>query len=52
MKEAKEYREYAADCLRLAAKATAKDKEILMRMADAWRLRAEYAEGKNTDKKK
>lgn len=41
MKEAEQYRSYAEDCLRMAAKASAADKEVLLKMAEAWKARAE-----------
>jgi hypothetical protein len=50
MKEAQQYREYAADCGRMAAKASPEDKAILLKMAEAWKLRAEAAERKPKEK--
>jgi hypothetical protein len=44
MKEAKNYRQYAADCLRIAKTMSAKDKQILEQMAEAWELRAKEFE--------
>jgi hypothetical protein len=44
MKEAKNYRQYAADCLRIAKTMSAKDKQILEQMAEAWEARAEEFE--------
>ncbi len=44
MQDAKTYRQYAAECIRMAQKLNAKDKEILLRMAGAWELRAQEAE--------
>ena len=44
MKDAKTYREYAADCRRMAKLASSKDKEVLMKMAEAWEERAKEAE--------
>lgn len=45
MQEAKTYRRYAADCIRMAEKLSdAKDKKILMEIAKAWELRAQEAE--------
>jgi hypothetical protein len=44
MKDAQNYRQYASDCRRMAAKMTAKDKQILEQMAEAWELRAREAE--------
>jgi hypothetical protein len=44
MKDAKIYREYAADCRRMAKQAQPKDKEALIKMAEAWEERAREAE--------
>jgi hypothetical protein len=44
MKDAKTYREYAADCRRMAQLMNQKDKEVLLKMAQAWEDRAMEAE--------
>ena len=44
MKNAKTYREYAADCIRIAQSMSANDWQILLRMAEAWEDRAREAE--------
>jgi len=44
MLEAKTYRQYAADCIRIAEKMDAKDKKILLKIAEAWTMRADEAE--------
>ena len=44
MKDAKTYREYAADCIRIAQSMNAKDRETLLKMAKAWEDRAREAE--------
>jgi len=44
MKNAKTYREYAAECIRIAQRMSAKDKETLLKMAQAWEDRAREAE--------
>jgi hypothetical protein len=44
MKDAKNYRQYAADCLRIAESMSIKDKQILLKMAEAWELRAQEAD--------
>jgi hypothetical protein len=44
MKDVKTYREYAADCIRIAQTMDAKDRETLLRMANAWEDRAREAE--------
>ena len=38
------YREYAADCRRLAEKAVGDDKQVLLRIAEAWEQQAKLAE--------
>jgi hypothetical protein len=43
MKDKEQYEEYAKDCLRMAAKASGKDKEALLKMAEAWQSRVEAA---------
>lgn len=44
MQTAKTYREYAADCRRLAEKMGKKDRPVLLKMAEAWDARAAEAE--------
>ena len=44
MKDAETYRGYAADCRRMAKQAQPKDKEALIKMAEAWEERAQQAE--------
>ena len=44
MTEAKMYREYAADCVRMAQSSDAKDRETLLKMAQAWEDQAREAE--------
>jgi hypothetical protein len=44
MKKAETYREYAADCIRIAQLMSAKDRETLLKMAQAWEDRAREAE--------
>jgi hypothetical protein len=43
MKDAETYRQYAADCRRLAATMQAKDRKTLLEMAAAWEARADEA---------
>jgi len=45
--DAKKYREYAAECRRMAQRAAEKDRNILMEIADAWIARAEETERRN-----
>jgi hypothetical protein len=52
MKPSKTYLEYAADCRRIAGSMKARrDREVLLKMAEAWDLRAQHAEKKSTDGK-
>jgi hypothetical protein len=44
MDGAEKYRQYAAECRRLAEKSSAKDKAVLLEIADAWIACAEAAE--------
>ena len=44
MLEAETYRQYAADCARIAAKMDVKDRRILLEIAEAWTMRADEAE--------
>jgi hypothetical protein len=44
MQEVRTYRQYAADCRRLAKTMSAKDGAILLKMAKAWDGRADEAE--------
>jgi hypothetical protein len=40
------YREYAADCRRMAERAKKEDKEVLMKIAEAWEQQANLGEAK------
>ena len=44
MQDAKTYRQYAAECRRIAATMNTQDKETLLAMAKVWDDRAEEAE--------
>ena len=44
--DAKKFRDYAAECRRLAQRASEKDRKVLMEIADAWIVCAEEAERK------
>jgi len=46
MLEAKKYRQYAKDCVRIAASMSGKDRQTLLDIADAWEARAAEAESK------
>lgn len=45
-KDAQKFRDYAAECRRLAQRAADKDRKVLMEIADAWDVCAEDAERK------
>ena len=51
MQNAKIYRQYAADCARMAQKLNGEDKKILMKIAEAWEERAREAELRQNGKK-
>jgi hypothetical protein len=42
--DAQTYRRYAAECLRIASKMDAKDRNTLLEIAEAWEARAQEAE--------
>ena len=44
MLEFEKYREYARDCIRLAEPMSAADKQTLLKIAEAWEMRAVEAE--------
>ena len=46
MLEAKKYRQYAKDCVRIAASMRGKDRQTLLDITDAWEARAVEAESK------
>ncbi len=46
MDDAEKFRQYATECRRLAQKAAAKDKAVLLEIANAWIACAEEAERK------
>jgi hypothetical protein len=46
--DAKKFRDYAADCRRLAQRASKKDRNVLMEIAEAWIACAEEAERKES----
>jgi hypothetical protein len=50
MENAKKFRDYAAECRRLAQRASEKDRQALMEIADAWIACAEEAERKEKSK--
>ena len=45
MQEVEKYRQFAKECHRLAALAKPSDKEILLKIAEAWEHQAKIAQG-------
>ena len=52
MLEAKKYRQYAKDCVRIAASMSGKDRQTLLDIADAWEARAVEAESDESKRPK
>ena len=50
MQEVKTYRQYAADCRRMAKTMGPKDGAVLLKMAEAWESRADEAERRRLKK--
>lgn len=50
MQEVEKYRQYARECVRLAATASAKDKPVLLKIAEAWEQQAKIAEAASNKK--
>jgi hypothetical protein len=46
MSDPETYRRYAKDCLRIAEKMSASDKQTLLKISEAWEARAREAEQK------
>ena len=44
MTKAKEYRQFARDCIRIAESMNGKDRQTLLSIAEAWELRAQEME--------
>jgi ferric-dicitrate binding protein FerR (iron transport regulator) len=51
VKQGEQYRQFAADCLRMAAAMRGDHKEALLKMADTWTALADQAERKNIEPK-
>jgi len=51
MQDSKTYRQYAADCRRIASGMSEKDRAVLLQMAEAWESRANEAERSENKKK-
>ena len=52
MLESEKYRQYAKDCVRIAAGMSGKDRQILLDIAAAWEARATEADTKATKKRR
>jgi hypothetical protein len=50
--ESEKFRSYAQDCVRIAEKMNANDKQTLLKIAEAWEARALEAERKENKEKK
>ena len=48
MSESEKYRQYAQDCVRIAASMSGKDRQTLLEIAAAWEARAAEAESKSS----
>lgn len=46
MRESEKFRNYAAECIRIASQMSGKDRQALLEIADAWETRAQDAEKK------
>jgi hypothetical protein len=44
VKDSEKFRQYARDCIRLAEKMDAKDRQTLLQIAEAWQMRAREVE--------
>jgi hypothetical protein len=51
MQNSNTYRQYAADCRRIASGMREKDRAVLLQMAKAWENQADQAERSETKKK-
>ena len=47
MREAETYRKFAQECRRMAETASAKDRAVLLQIAEAWEAQAKQAEQRN-----
>jgi hypothetical protein len=50
MQEVEKYRQFARECMRLAATAKPKDKKVLLNIAEAWERQAKIAEAATVKK--
>lgn len=46
MQDSEKFRRYARDCIRMAEKMKGEDRQTLLKIAEAWEMRAQDAEKK------
>jgi hypothetical protein len=51
-RESEKFKGYAQDCVRIAEKMNATDRQTLLKIAEAWEARAQEAERKENKEKK
>jgi hypothetical protein len=49
LRESEKFRNYAAECIRIASQMSGKDRQALLEIADAWETRARDTEKKEND---
>ena len=49
MSDAEKFRAYARDCVRIAESMKGKDKQTLLKIAEAWEERARHTQAKKTN---
>ena len=49
LRESEKFRNYAAECIRIARQMSGKDRQALLDIAEAWETRAQDAERKEKD---
>jgi hypothetical protein len=49
LRESEKFRNYAAECIRIASQMSGKDRQALLDIAEAWETRAQDAERKEKD---
>jgi hypothetical protein len=49
LRESEKFRDYAAECIRIASQMSGKDRQALLEIAEAWETRAQNMEKKEKD---
>jgi hypothetical protein len=49
LRESEKFRNYAAECIRIASQMSGKDRQALLEIAKAWKTRAQDTEKKEND---